>query len=171
MKHGVPDVPAWTEWLTNPSHSSTLLPSGSRVGLDPSLITVADYTKLAPALETAKVELVPIRENLIDLAWDKVEPGTRPARPKNEVFRLEDKFAGESAVKKLERIRDEMQKKEVFGGDKKAEVVGGAAEKRCWGTVLTQLDEIACTCTRYSSQAAALVLMLGLLVSPNSQGF
>lgn len=143
MKHGVPDVPAWTEWLTKPSHSSTLLPSGSRIGLDPSLITVADYTKLAPALETAKVELVPIRENLIDLAWDKVEPGTRPARPKNEVLRLEDKFAGESAVKKLERVRDEMQKKEVFGGDKKAEVVGGAAEKRCWGTVLTQLDEIA----------------------------
>lgn len=150
MKHGVPDVPAWTEWLTKPSHSSTLLPSGSRIGLDPSLITVADYTKLAPALETAKVELVPIRENLIDLAWDKVEPGTRPARPKNEVLRLEDKFAGESAVKKLERVRDEMQKKEVFGGDKKAEVVGGAAEKRCWGTVLTQLDEIACTCPRLS---------------------
>lgn len=144
MKHGVPDVPSWTEWLSNPTHSSAFLPSGSRVGLDPSLITVADYTKLAPALEQARVELVPIRENLVDRAWDEVEPGTRPARPRNPVFRLEDDFAGESAKKKLERVRAELQKKEVFGGDKKAEVVGGAAAKRCWGLVLTQLDEIAC---------------------------
>ncbi|GAA5865202.1 hypothetical protein JCM3774_002169 [Rhodotorula dairenensis] len=142
MKHGVPDVPSWTEWLTNPSHSSAFLPSGSRIGLDPSLITVADYTKLAPALEQAKVELVPIRENLVDRAWDHVEPGTRPARPRNEVSRLADDFAGEKARKKLERVRAELQKKEAFGGDKKAEVVGGA-EKRCWGLVLTQLDEIA----------------------------
>ncbi|POY74768.1 hypothetical protein BMF94_2244 [Rhodotorula taiwanensis] len=143
MKHGVPDVPSWTEWLTTPSHSASFLPAGSRIGLDPALITVADYTKLAPPLETAKVELVPIRENLVDLAWDAAEPGTKPARPRNEVFRLEDKYAGQSAKDKIAKVREELQKKDVFGGDKKAEAVGGEEEKRCWGLVLTQLDEIA----------------------------
>lgn len=144
MKHGAPDVPSWTDWLTTPSHSASALPAGSRVGLDPALITVADYTKLAPPLELAQIELVPIRENLVDRAWDQCEPGTRPARPKNEVVVHDERFAGESAASKIQRVRDLMKKPEVFGGDKKATAAPGQDEKRCWGLVLTQLDEIAC---------------------------
>ncbi|GAA6025003.1 hypothetical protein JCM8202_002185 [Rhodotorula sphaerocarpa] len=143
MKHGAPDVPSWTDWLTTPSHSASALPAGSRVGLDPALITVADYTKLAPPLELAQIELVPIRENLVDRAWDQCEPGTRPARPKNEVVVHDERFAGESAASKIQRVRDLMKKPEVFGGDKKATAAPGQDEKRCWGLVLTQLDEIA----------------------------
>lgn len=146
MKHGVPSVPSWTEWLTKPTHSSSLLPSGSKVGLDPALITIADYTTLAPGLTSAGVELVPIRENLVDVAWEaeaKEKSGGKegkPQRPKNEVFVLEEKYAGEGAKSKIERVRKEMEKDDVFGGDATAK--GG--DKRCWGVVLTQLDEIAC---------------------------
>ncbi|GAA5914813.1 hypothetical protein JCM6882_007280 [Rhodosporidiobolus microsporus] len=134
MAHGAPLVPSWTEWLSSPSHSSSLLPRGSRVGLDPALITVADYTALAPALQAAGVELVPLKgENLVDAVWG----AERPQRPKNEVFVLEDKYAGESAKSKIARVRKELEREEVWGGDKKA------AGKRCWGVVLSQLDEIA----------------------------
>lgn len=141
--HGAPGVPSWTDWLTTPSHSSSLLPRGSRVGLDPALLSIADYTALSPALHTAGVELVPIRENLVDSVWEKgqgeviSEGGARPQRPKNEVFVLEDKYAGESAKAKIARVRKDLEKEGVFGSDKRA--VG----KRCWGVVLSQLDEIA----------------------------
>ncbi|GAA6030782.1 hypothetical protein JCM8097_008874 [Rhodosporidiobolus ruineniae] len=132
MKWGSPSVPSWTEWLSSPSHSSSFLPRGSRIGLDPSLITVRDYETLSPSLSAAGVELVPIGENLVDAVWED-----RPARPKNEVFVLGEEFAGESAKSKIERVRKEMEKEDIFGGDKKAQ------GKRCWGVVLSQLDEIA----------------------------
>lgn len=159
MKHGVPSVPSWTEWLTKPMHSSSFLPSGSKVGLDPALITVADYTTLAPALTSAGVELVPIRENLVDVAWEaeaKEKSGGKegkPARPKNEVFVLDVKYAGEGAKSKIERVRKEMEKDDVFGGDAKAK----SGDKRCWGVVLTQLDEIACACACPAAAVARLI--------------
>ncbi|BGP42998.1 hypothetical protein JCM10449v2_007013 [Rhodotorula kratochvilovae] len=145
MKHGVPAVPSWTEWLTTPSHSSTLLPRGARIGLDPALVTIADYSALAPALQSAGVELVPVRENLVDVVWEAEERAAsagergKPARPCEEVFVLEEKFAGESARSKIERVRKELEKQEVFGGDAKAK----SGDKRCWGLVISQLDEIA----------------------------
>ncbi|GAA5853198.1 hypothetical protein JCM8547_000238 [Rhodosporidiobolus lusitaniae] len=132
--HGTLSVPSWTEWLSTPSHSSSLLPRGSRVGLDPSLITIADYTTLSPALAAAGVELVPVRENLVDLVWGR----ERPKRPRNEVEVLGEEFAGEAAKSKIERVRKELGNEEkVWGGDKKGR------GKRCWGAVFSQLDEIA----------------------------
>ncbi|KPV71498.1 uncharacterized protein RHOBADRAFT_40316 [Rhodotorula graminis WP1] len=145
MKHGVPSVPSWTEWLTTPAHSSSALPRGARIGLDPALIAVADYTALAPALATAGVELVPVRNNLVDIVWDAEardasagEHG-KPKRPKEDVFVLADEHAGEGARSKIERVRKELDKQDVFGGDAKAK----SGDKRCWGLVVTQLDEIA----------------------------
>lgn len=146
MKHGAPSVPSWTEWLSTPSHSAQLLPRGSRVGLDPALIAVADYTALAPALATAGVELVPVRDNLVDAVWDAEERAAsagqrgKPTRPREDVFVLGEEFAGEGARSKIERVRKELDKPDVFGGDAKAKT----GDKRCWGLVVTQLDEIAC---------------------------
>ncbi|GAA5995320.1 aminopeptidase P [Rhodotorula paludigena] len=147
MKHGAPSVPSWTEWLSDPAHSSSALPRGSRIGLDPALVTVADYTSLAPALAAAGVELVPIRENLVDIAWDADERAQsggahgKPQRPREEVFVLDEKHAGESAQSKIERVRRELDKRDVFGDDPKAKP--GTGDKRCWGLVVTLLDEIA----------------------------
>ncbi|TNY17118.1 Creatinase/aminopeptidase [Rhodotorula diobovata] len=145
MKHGAPSVPSWTEWLSTPSHSAQFLPRGSRVGLDPALIAVADYTALAPALATAGVELVPVRDNLVDAVWDAEERAAsagqrgKPTRPREDVFVLGQEFAGEGARSKIERVRKELDKPDVFGGDAKAKT----GDKRCWGLVVTQLDEIA----------------------------
>ncbi|GAA5857392.1 hypothetical protein JCM9279_004708 [Rhodotorula babjevae] len=145
MKHGVPSVPSWTEWLTTPAHSSAALPRGARIGLDPALIAVADYTTLAPALATAGVELVPVRDNLVDIVWDVEARDNsggshgKPDRPKEPVFVLGDEHAGEGARSKIARVRAELDKQDVFGGDAKAKT----GDKRCWGLVVTQLDEIA----------------------------
>ncbi|CEQ41014.1 SPOSA6832_02697, partial [Sporobolomyces salmonicolor] len=92
FKHGLPQVPSWTEYLTNPSHSGSTFPRGSRLGLDPSLLSISDYQTLAPSLQSNGIELVPIRENLVDVAWDK--EGDRPKRPKEEVLVLDEKYAG-----------------------------------------------------------------------------
>ncbi|GAA5979602.1 hypothetical protein JCM11641_007883 [Rhodosporidiobolus odoratus] len=132
MKHGAPSVPSWTEWLGSPTHSSAVLPQGSRVGFDPALMTVGDYAALAPALTTAGVEIVPVRENLVDAVWED-----QPKRPREEVIVLGEEFAGESAKSKIARVRKELEKEGVWGGDKRG--VG----KRCWGAVFSQLDEIA----------------------------
>ncbi|BGP19534.1 hypothetical protein JCM10213v2_007629 [Rhodosporidiobolus nylandii] len=132
MAHGAPSVPSWTEWLSSPAHSSSLLPRGSKVGLDPQLLAISDYTSLAPSLASSGVELVPVRENLVDAVWED-----QPKRPREEVFVLGEEFAGESAKSKIERVRKELAKEEVFGGDSKAK------GKKCWGAVFSQLDEIA----------------------------
>ncbi|GAA5953685.1 hypothetical protein JCM21900_001702 [Sporobolomyces salmonicolor] len=133
FKHGLPQVPSWTEYLTNPSHSGSTFPRGSRLGLDPSLLSISDYQTLAPSLQSNGIELVPIRENLVDVAWDK--EGDRPKRPKEEVLVLDEKYAGESAQSKIERIRKELAKDGALGDKGKG--------KRCWGMVVSQLDEIA----------------------------
>jgi len=169
MKHGVPSVPSWTEWLTTPAHSSSALPRGARIGLDPALIAVADYTTLAPALASAGVELVPVRDNLVDVVWDveaRDESGGehgKPARPKEDVFVLGDEHAGEGARSKIARVRAELDKQDVFGGDAKAKT----GDKRCWGLVVTQLDEIACALASFPNP---LLLGRSLTSSSSSQG-
>ncbi|GAA6018152.1 hypothetical protein JCM10207_006095 [Rhodosporidiobolus poonsookiae] len=156
MKHGAPSVPSWTEWLTTPSHSSALLPRGSRIGLDPALLPISDYTTLAPSLQSAGVELVPIRANLVDAVWSD-----RPERPKEEVFVLEERYTGEGARSKIERVRREMEKsEEVWGGDAKGR------GKRCWGVVLSQLDEIAWLLNLRGSDIAYNPVFFAHLVLP-----
>ncbi|GAA5901184.1 aminopeptidase P [Sporobolomyces salmoneus] len=133
FKQGLPNVPSWTEFLSTSSHSSKLFPSGSRLGLDPNLLSITEYNSLLPSLELRGISLVPIEENLVDQVWGE----ERPKRPKEEVFRLEEKFAGESAERKIERVRARLRKDDVFKADSKS--VG----KKCWGMIISQLDEIA----------------------------
>ncbi|GAA5993942.1 hypothetical protein JCM5350_005074 [Sporobolomyces pararoseus] len=133
FKQGLPDVPSWTEYLSTASHSSKLFPSGSKLGLDPNLLSITEYNTLLPALEQRGISLVPIEENLIDQVWGKEQP----QRPKEPVFVLEEKYAGESSQKKIERVRKELTKENIFKTDSKN--VG----KKCWGIIVSQLDEIA----------------------------
>ncbi|GAA6014774.1 hypothetical protein JCM11491_001978 [Sporobolomyces phaffii] len=132
FKQGLPNVPGWSEYLSSAIHSSKLFPSGSRLGLDPNLLAVTEYNSLLPQLELRGISLVPIEQNLVDQVWND-----RPARPKEEVFVLEDKYSGESSKKKIERVRKELEKEDLFKTDSKN--VG----KKCWGMIVSQLDEIA----------------------------
>jgi len=133
LKQGLPNVPSWTEYLSTPSHSSKLFPSGSKLGLDPSLLSIVEYNSLLPSLEQRGISLVPIENNLVDEIWED-----QPERPKEEVFMLEEKYTGESSQKKIERVRKELGKEDVFKSDSKN------LGKKCWGMIVSQLDEIAC---------------------------
>ena len=115
FKQGLPDVPSWTEYLSTASHSSKLFPSGSKLGLDPNLLSITEYNTLLPALEQRGISLVPIEENLLDQVWGKEQP----QRPKEPVFVLEEKYAGESSQKKIERVRKELTKENIFKTDSK----------------------------------------------------
>lgn len=70
---------------------------------------------------------------MVDEIWKD-----QPERPKEEVFVLDEKYTGESSTKKIERIRKELEKEDVFKSDSKG------MGKKCWGMIVSQLDEIAC---------------------------
>ena len=125
FKIGVPGTPSITEFL------KAQLTAGDSVGYDPRLQTVNDLAKLEEELTPAKIRLLPLEENLIDRLWED-----QPSLPDRPVFIWEEKYAGESAESKLNRIRQAMEK-------------NGAQVH-----VLTMLDAIAWTFNIRSSDVA-----------------
>lgn len=114
MKEGIPSTPKRGQWLVKN------LPSGSRVGVDPKLITTEQFEPLQKELETVGHRLIPVKQNLIELLWHD-----RPKRPLNPVKPLSLKFSGKSIRVKLEEVSSSMK-------ERKAEFL-----------VLTALDQIA----------------------------
>ncbi|KAF9003307.1 Creatinase/aminopeptidase [Cyathus striatus] len=118
MKQGLPDVPTWQEFLYKNLDAST------RIGIDPTLISAVDAESLTKQLTPRQSNLVSLQTNLVDEVWKD-----RPARPKNAVFHLDEKFSdmiiGQSVADKLTAVRKEME-------SKKAKAV-----------VVTMLDEVA----------------------------
>lgn len=110
---GFADVKSWQEQLAN-------LPSGSRIGLDPSLISIGDHNTILPTLSKDST-LVPISTNLVDEIW-----ADKPKRPAEPIV-VHEKHAGKSMQEKLEEIRKDLRKK-----------------KENWGIVVGLLDEICC---------------------------
>ncbi|KAI8341479.1 peptidase M24, structural domain-containing protein [Chlamydoabsidia padenii] len=115
MKQGLPGVPTWQEYLVKE------LPSGSRIGLDPTLITSADARHLSAELVTNGSTLEPIFDNLVDLAWG----ADRPAAPDHKIVTHPIEFSGKAHHEKLKELQDHIKEK-------------GAA-----GIVVSALDEIA----------------------------
>jgi len=114
MKDAIPGTLSQGEWL------SKKLPPGSRVGVDPFVISFDTWKPLATQLDSAGHTLVPINENLIDLVWDN-----RPSPPANSVEPLAIRFAGKSWKDKVIEIRQEI------------------VNKGATALILTALDEIA----------------------------
>ncbi|KAJ2378196.1 hypothetical protein IW150_000944 [Coemansia sp. RSA 2607] len=114
MKSGVGGVPTWQEYI------ATHLPSGSRVGIDPTLVSVATATDLQTRMGERGVELVALSDNLVDACWNE-----RPVRPTDLVFVHDAKYAGESHADKIRRVRDK------------------AAAAGAQGIVVSALDEVA----------------------------
>ncbi|KAG1900337.1 peptidase M24, structural domain-containing protein [Suillus fuscotomentosus] len=116
MKQGLPDVPTWQEFL------SKHLEQGTRIGIDPTLISAADAESLKKSLEPRGSVLVSLQQNPVDVVWGK----DRPPCPHNSVFPLDVKYAaGETSQSKLQRLREEITKKKAVAA------------------VVTLLDEVA----------------------------
>lgn len=133
MKHGLTDVPTWGKWVkevrsilfpsdTGSNAEQKLLSSGSKIGIDPTVLPFSEYQSLSKSLsaDESTSSLVPITDNLVDLVWSD-----RPSRPANPVFQLEDQYTGQSVKDKLEVIQDKLRR------------IGSP------GLVVGQLDEVA----------------------------
>ncbi len=72
------------------------MPSGSRIGFDPWLHTIAEVKALTKAVATIKGTLVPVAKNLVDIAWTD-----RPAAPLEPVSIHTLEYAGVLARDKI----------------------------------------------------------------------
>ena len=77
---------------------------GARIGIDPRLVTVNGYARLAKQLTAAGGSLVAEEENPIDALWH----GERPALPVSRPFRMPDHVAGKSMTDKLAELDDRL---------------------------------------------------------------
>jgi Xaa-Pro aminopeptidase len=98
------------------------MPSQSRIGIDPNVLSFQEATNLQKSLDDARrgVSLVAVKENIVDQIWSD-----KPAQPDEVIFRLDDKYTGASVASKLHRVREQLIK------------VGSP------GVVVSQLDEVA----------------------------
>ena len=88
--HTLPEA-SLASWLTGAGAD------GKRIGVDPSLVTVAGYKRLEKACGDAGATLVAQSENPIDAVWGTARPQRGAARP----FRMPDRVAGQSMTEKL----------------------------------------------------------------------
>lgn len=72
---------------------------GHTIGYDPMLITIAGLTKWEAAANKCKAKLAPT-ENLISAIWKDA-----PSPPRKVIKIHDDKYAGESATNKIEKVK------------------------------------------------------------------
>jgi len=106
LKQGTQDVPTWQEW------SASEAAGGKTVAVDPALISAPAAKKLTERIQKAGgADLVPLKENLVDLCWHS----DRPPVPRNPVVPLAHEFAGKDVKAKLTELRQELTKKNSSG--------------------------------------------------------
>lgn len=98
MKVGLQDVPSWDEYLAS-------LPKGTKVGLDPKLLTYSSAKSLLAQLSPRKVSLVLIEENLVDKVWTD-----QPPRANNPIVVHPIQFSGKPASEKIASLREYLAK-------------------------------------------------------------
>lgn len=107
LRQGVDDV-AWQDWAVAQAVQA-LLDSGcqARIGVDPRLVRQLLVDRIRQlikkkAVGAARVEIVPVQENLVDLIWAQFE------EPQERAFGmarlLDTAFAGEAVPAKLAKI-------------------------------------------------------------------
>lgn len=97
MRVGIAGVPELEELIC------TRVGQGQKVGLDPKLFSIQEFSKLKGRLELFGIELFPLEENLVDLLWQE-----RPSPPKGLVRPLDESFAGMDVREKLRMVREEL---------------------------------------------------------------
>jgi len=116
MKQGLPDVPTWQEYVVK------ALPAGSRVGIDPTLMTVVDARNLTESLGAVGSVLAPVEKNLVDVVWGDA----KPARPQDPVVVHPLKYAGKPHTDKLASLREELTRRNAYG------VIVSALDELAW---------------------------------------
>nr|XP_009670644.1 PREDICTED: xaa-Pro aminopeptidase 1 isoform X2 [Struthio camelus australis] len=114
MKMGLKDTPTQEDWLVS------ILPEGSKVGVDPFIIPADQWKRMSKALKSAGHDLVPVKENLIDAIWADC-----PQRPCKPLITLDLGYTGVSWRDKIVALRSKM------------------AERKVPWFVVTALDEVA----------------------------
>lgn len=97
FKMGIPDVPSFEDWILRE------LKKGESLGIDPRVISHKNYMGLKKELEVKEIELKSIDTNLVDAVWEN-----RPEPPTGKLELHEEKYTGESAASKLNRLRKKM---------------------------------------------------------------
>lgn len=97
-KLGLQGVKNHVEWL----HDT--LKDGSKVSFNSKVISVSSFKDMKSKFKDKDIEIIP-SEDFIEEIWTD-----RPKKPFSKVFILEDKYAGETRVSKIKRVREEMKK-------------------------------------------------------------
>ncbi|KAK7498449.1 hypothetical protein BaRGS_00010403 [Batillaria attramentaria] len=144
MKDGLPDTPTMATWLNN------VLPVGSQVGCDPTLLSVDTWKPLSRDLKSNGHSLVPVSQNLIDLVWTD-----RPSPPSSSLLILSLQYTGKSWQEKvvddataLSQTLNMLVEVNIWGDckswqEKVALVQSKMAEKKAEAFIVTALDEVA----------------------------
>uniref|UniRef100_A0A8C5TA33 Xaa-Pro aminopeptidase 1 n=1 Tax=Malurus cyaneus samueli TaxID=2593467 RepID=A0A8C5TA33_9PASS len=114
MKMGLKDTPTQEDWLVS------VLPEGSKVGVDPFIIPADQWKRMSKVLRSAGHDLVPVKENLINTIWTDC-----PQRPCKPLITLDLSYTGVSWRDKIVALRSKM------------------AERKVMWFVVTALDEVA----------------------------
>ncbi|OMJ26337.1 putative Xaa-Pro aminopeptidase P [Smittium culicis] len=103
MKVGVPGVPTISKFLSE-------LPSNSRIGIDPTLISSSEAERFMGEFKKSGNVLIPIKKNLVDSIWED-----KPPTPTNPVFHLDLRYSGKSWSDKVSEVRDEIKNSNATG--------------------------------------------------------
>ena len=95
---GKPDVLPWNQWLAE------ALAPGARLGYYGATMMVKPMAEIESALKAKNISLI-TEHDVVDAVWTD-----RPGFPMEPVFAHALEYAGESAVHKLSKVREEMRK-------------------------------------------------------------
>lgn len=121
LKQGAKDMPPWEKWAVLQAVQLSL-DSGELVaiGVDPKLISFLLYEKLTSVIKDelkthsgAHVELVPVKENLVDKIWPLFEEV--PAALDSIIKTLDVKYAGEDVALKIAKVKRVLTKRKAHG--------------------------------------------------------
>jgi Xaa-Pro aminopeptidase len=85
-------------------------PKGAVIGYDPDLFTLAGLKPLQEQAKQKGFKLRPRRRNPVDFVWEG-----QPAKLLEPLFLHDERFAGESAASKLERVQKHIKEKGAAG--------------------------------------------------------
>lgn len=101
FKEGIFGTPTITEWL------GTVLPQNAVVAVNASMFSVNEMNSLRNELTEKSLKL-DTQHDLISQIWND-----RPTLPKNKIYHFSEKYCGQSAVEKLQNVRQKMAKKHI----------------------------------------------------------
>lgn len=107
---------------TRPSHwLKQHVKKGMSIGIDPKLLSVANFETLNEALEQKQARLVSMPNNPIDTIWQ-----TQPQKPSSPVIGHPKKYTGQEPAEKIKQIQEVLKNK---GADA---FIATAPESVCW---------------------------------------